>query len=604
MSDLVFSIANTFSLDARIGALGQNEAKRFFIAPYQRGYKWGSWTSSSPVQVLMADLKDAFQDKSNEYYLQYITLSKAVYGEEQVLEVIDGQQRLTTLTLLFSVLGYRLKSKEQPFTNNLLSYEVRPKVGTFLQNFIYQNIETVLTKSWDDFREEHTKYDEQDIYYLYHAVQKINELLPADNLADFKDYVAEHVKLIVNRIEKTISCERIFANLNSNKVDLTSSELIKALFLTKSAREKNDDKKEIRFKEVMEVRSAMGRQWDEIERWADIPAIKSFYFDNSAEPVYELLLLLAIKDGFDHVPEDADSNTLFNYFQSRIKRGEKTAKYYFTELKKLKSILQNWFEGDQTHNLLGYLLSAKGASFKFADFISLTVLPKPEVLTDLFAKVKAVIPNDLKNLEYGTNDDELHRLLLALSVFTSDERFDFHAFQDEDWSLEHIFPQNPKKFPASLNASDITLINAILGDKLTKKDKSEASQKEVFQDSWRISLVRKLKLQKCELTPEEIETLCGYLKSDKLNSVGNMALLTIGVNSSIGNGMFNAKRMKIVRKVSDGKFVPKHTYDVFSKLISNQMSPDLSVWTENDIKAHNVWIQAKISEIIQNKFQL
>lgn len=128
MSELVFNIGNVFSSDGREGVLGKEEAKYFYIAPYQRGYKWASDAPSDPVCLLMSDIKDSFEGKEQEYYLQYITVKKNIQNEYAVLEVIDGQQRLTTLSLLFSVLAYKLKSDDLNFTKNKLKYGIRANV--------------------------------------------------------------------------------------------------------------------------------------------------------------------------------------------------------------------------------------------------------------------------------------------------------------------------------------------------------------------------------------------------------------------------------------------------------------------------------------------
>lgn len=76
-----------------------------------------------------------------------------------------------------------------------------------------------------------------------------------------------------------------------------------------------------------------------------------------------------------------------------------------------------------------------------------------------------------------------------------------------------------------------------------------------------------------------------------------MALLTKSDNSSNKNGMFDKKRQNIARRVSLGSFVPKHTYDVFSKLVSENMTPELNAWTERDIEKHGEWIIKTIAEI-------
>ena len=87
------------------------------------------------------------------------------------------------------------------------------------------------------------------------------------------------------------------------------------------------------------------------------------------------------------------------------------------------------------------------------------------------------------------------------------------------------------------------------------------------------------------------------MEIDSLNRIGNMALLTRDVNSSNSNGMFDFKRHNIVQKISKGKFVPKHTYNVFSKLLSREMSPDLITWNTEDIKAHTKHIISAIDKI-------
>jgi uncharacterized protein with ParB-like and HNH nuclease domain len=588
MSELVYSIEETFSKDPRNGALGKKEASKYFIAPYQRGYKWSSFSDNDPVNLLMSDINDAFTNKSKEYYLQYITICKSLNGTDSVLEVIDGQQRLTTLTLLLTAIGAKLNDNERPITDGLLSYEVRPIVTEFFQEFIYGNCQPILTSEWADFVNAHQKYDEQDIYYLYHALKKTNELIPND-VEGFKKYVLNNVKLIVNTVEKNISSERIFANLNTNKIELTSSELIKALLLTKSPREKIADERNVKYKEIIERRALLGRQWDEIERWTNRPEIKNLFFENSDNSTGELLKLLALKQG-KAVNYNSGTNELFNYFQSSIKTGNITAREIFKELRKLKNALNEWYLDDKVYNLIGYLLLSEGSAYKTSNLLEFVDLTKDELYNKLQSIVKELVPQNINELAYGEDDEAIHRLLLALSVFGSEERFDFYSFSLGSWSLEHIFPQNPKKFPPILKSPDIDLINSILAQSLTALRESGDP---IIQ-----SILNKLSLSECELSQEEIEKLCGLLKSQKINSIGNMALLTSSDNSSNSNGMFSKKRHNVTRRISIGSFVPKHTYDVFSKLLSEKMDPNLNVWSEKDIDAHKEWIENTIKSIL------
>ena len=595
MSDLTFSISNTFSQDPRDGALGRNEAKRFYIAPYQRGYKWSSATPNSPVQLLMSDLKDAFAVRQKEYYLQFITVTATQDQGDNVLEVIDGQQRLTTITLLFSVMNYHLKNEGKPFTDGMLSYEVRENVSDFLEKFIYTNIDEVLGSNWLTLKNKYPRYDEQDIFYLVHAAQKINEMLPLSELQDFHDYVARQVLLIVNKVEKTITCERIFSNLNTNKVDLTSAELIKGLLLTKSVREKQKDSKTIPYKEILELRASMGRQWDEIENWSNRTEINSFFFNQAQDPINEMLLLLALKEGYKFT-NNKDKYNLFNYYQSQIKKEAQTARGYFLELKKFKSILNDWFIDPNIYNLLGFLFVSRGSEYTLLSFLDKLEYPKKSFIADLHVNAKGFLAKDVHSLNYGDNYNDIHNLLLSLSVFGNEERFDFHSFKENKWSLEHIFPQTPDKFPPDLRQPDISLINSIIGTKLKESIIGENIDKSTKDHKLRKRLAAKLQLSTCKLDEDELILLCNLLTTKRINSMGNMALLTRSDNSSNGNSMFDEKRKNIVKRVSDGCFVPKHTYDVFSKLLSSKMNPDLTVWSEQDMIAHEEWIQQIIND--------
>ena len=74
---------------------------RFSMPLYQRPYTWGT----EETEELLNDLKSAMNDEPVEpYFLGSIVLISDNNSSELMHEVIDGQQRLTTLTMLFCVL--------------------------------------------------------------------------------------------------------------------------------------------------------------------------------------------------------------------------------------------------------------------------------------------------------------------------------------------------------------------------------------------------------------------------------------------------------------------------------------------------------------------
>lgn len=605
--ELIFNIGNIFNATTTEGALQQYGATHYYIAPYQRGYKWASNHPNDAVCLLMKDLFDAAENPTGEYYLQFITTKLSKIKDINVLEVIDGQQRLTTLTILLSVLANKQGTDKQAISNNSLSYEVRPKVTEFFSNHIYQNIDSILSKNWNDFINEFPKNNEQDVFYLFNAANKISDLIDEnfieiEAITNFEKYVLENVKIILNNIERNVSCEEIFSNLNDNKVELTSSELIKGLILTNTARERNYTDRRITYKEIIEIRAVMGRQWDELSHWANREDIKSFFFYNSNNVLDELLMLLALKDGFTPTADRSDKNEVFNHIQTQIKKGQKTTTHYFDELKKLKLILNEWFSEDEIYNTLGYLFFTKGNKTTIKDFLSLLEKSKTEIKEKLKADKIKLLNTKIEDLEYGVTNNDIHNLLLALSVFGDGSRFNFTVFnRQENWSLEHIFPRNPDELPNELGVKDVEFIKSLGADKLedyeTIKDRLKDFEETMNTREVYIELKDKLKKQTCILSDDEKKVLYRLIKIEKLNSIGNMSLLTKSDNSSNKNGMFDKKRYNVAKRVSNGSFVPKHTYDVFSKLISEKMTPELNVWTEKDIQTHEQWIKTKFTAI-------
>lgn len=611
MIDLVFNIENLFSNDKVNGCLGQADVKGFYIEPYQRGYKWKSENRNSLVSLFMTDLLDNFEtnrvySSKGEYYLQYITVKQNKQLAQ--FEVIDGQQRLTTLILLFSIMS--LNDKCINITTDKLTYAIRESVSEFLNKHVYsrENLKVLLNCEWDDTQGLVIKddiYNEQDIYYIFKAIKKINEMLPAEEVFLFYNYVKEKIKIIVNTIEPHVDSEKVFRNLNSNKVELTNTELIKGLLLTKQAR----DRENPRFKELLEIRTSLGRQWDEISRWINNIEIKSYFFPShySYDAMQSIIELVAFKNHYPllTITKGDYKYDLFNFYQAKIKKGEKTANDFFKDLKLISSVFKDWYDNNYIYNLFGYLFFAKGTKFKTTDVILYLEMDKVALLKSLRNEVNELLDFDLADMEYGNNNDEIHRILLALNVFSTNSennRFNFYLLQSEKWSLEHIFPQNPSEISDVIGKKDILMINSLKEDKqidLNKFVTSEVSLEDV-QYIYK-QLEDKLNIDKyikpITINENEKNIIYYLIRTDRLNTIGNMALLTSSDNSSNSNGMFDFKRLKITKRISNGSFVPKHTYDVFSKLLSEYMISDLTVWTEQDITAHYDWIEKSILKL-------
>ena len=186
----------------------------FVVKSYQRGYRWGK------SQVL-ALLDDIYDNGSKAYCLQPIVV-RALEKENQY-ELIDGQQRLTTLLIILKFI-----KKYVPFINiqYSISYETRNKTAQFLENINGDEAESNI-----------------DFYHIYHAYQHVDNWFHqkfgddnnAISNASFKlfNYLNDNVKVIWYEVGPDVDPIALFARLNIGKIPLTNAELIKAMFLMK-----------------------------------------------------------------------------------------------------------------------------------------------------------------------------------------------------------------------------------------------------------------------------------------------------------------------------------------------------------------------------------
>ena len=579
MKELVFSIADIFNSEAQSGCLTQYDSEFYHIPSYQRGYKWSS-DKNGGVTVLINDLWSSFtkskgSDKK-EYYLQYITVKPTQVNYRKCLEVIDGQQRLTTLSVMLSVISSLLEKEN--LAKGKLDYAIREN---FFTNHIYNNdgLKRLIELSWDELLKENSKLDKQDIFYIHSATLKCSKTFSSTQyrkkLEDFYEYIISNVKLIVNSVEAHIESETVFKNLNSNQVPLTEAELIKGLLITKVGRQSQKNRIK-NFQEIIEIRSNIGRKWDEISSWANQPEISSFYFNNHSDAMGQLLKLTALylEDEVHKFDKNKNVNNLsvFNFFLNRESFAQS-----FQSLVEIKNKLDNWFDNTIIYNLLGYARYHKSSEYNNLNFLLklLKEKNKKDIEEELLKKRDSLLNVEFSKLNYAETKDEIHQILLALNVFIEGQdniRFDFYSYEKNKWSLEHIFPQTPEGNKKVLTESSKNAIKEILGESISEevenvlsKDSRTDTEKEIYYKALR--------------------------EHPALNSLGNMCLLTGGDNASNGNKFFNEKRVNILKLIRKGSFVPRHTFDVFSKMFSDANTEKMNVWTVNDINSHQKHIE-------------
>ena len=585
MADLIYSVRNIFNAENQDGCLSQHGASKYLIPSYQRGYKWAS-DNTGAVTILLNDLKKAFEVKKKEYYLQYITVKETRVDQDTVLELIDGQQRLTTLSILIAVAANVLKEKD--FANDKLNYEVR---GDFFQTAIHSDLPQYLKEDWVE-----PNNFSQDKHYIISAARRIDKFIvdtydSTDERKTFFAFVTDNVKIIVNVVDRGNS-ERVYSNLNSNKVILTEAELIKGILLTKVTR--SDDKRK-RFREITEERMKLGMLWDEMARWCNSPEVRSFYFKDKKDGMTELMkfaLYYKYPETSYNEKKDPKDYPLFNCYLDLPNHQEA-----YQAIVDSYRVLRDLYDDAEIYNLLGYIMSVEKAPLNSCVEM---VKPKDSILSSyiqakqtkkelkvwLLEQIKGIIPKrNVGDLWYDENNDEIHRVLLALNVFEPNDnrisrsRFDFYSFKNSDWTLEHIFPKSPEGKKHDLTDAEKEEFKNLISDIDDKKLKDD-----VFD-----------LLDKPSRTQEEKELLYNALNK-VVNTIGNMCLLTRGDNASNGCKFFKDKRINIYKLIAKGSFVPKHTFEVFSKMFLEKPGK-IEVWTKPNMDEHKTMVVKRIDEI-------
>ena len=111
--------------------------KKFFIPSYQRGYRW----ERQQVEDLLRDINDFAKEPQGNFYCLQPLIVKKYNDKDDWYEVIDGQQRLTTLRLLLLYLSEM--AKEEKYEGGLpavpvdkifiLDYETRVDSNKFFK---------------------------------------------------------------------------------------------------------------------------------------------------------------------------------------------------------------------------------------------------------------------------------------------------------------------------------------------------------------------------------------------------------------------------------------------------------------------------------------
>ena len=639
--------------------------KKYYIPEYQRGYRW----EDKQVLNLLDDLDTFFSgDTKGQFYcLQPIVVKEVTIDNEKWLEVIDGQQRLTTVLILMKVFDQLNAPKfGLPKTH---SYTIRYATRPSIQN-IFDTISITSEPSTNKAVIDESKNQWPgmiDSLYIYNAAKTILNWFMDEQPRIFR--YGQYFYNTVNSGDKSVQVvwyetnedkdpHDIFNRMNSLKVGLSCSELIRSIFLSSCTKFNlgtfdglsDSLKLEVEKERFQQKQSSINEKWDEIEQQMRDESFQSFLTSRNIKSRNAIDLL------FDLVSGKYASNKPFN---SNLNKEDELYTYLYIKnmvdvdgdawttwlsILNVYEKLLFWYHDRDLYHRIGFLNTIAATGHE--DDAVYTLLAERKGKIALRNKVVSMIKEamilpenkethqPIEKLSQLSYDNNIHynyikRLLILYNVETSriqtsSEFFDFDKFRytadkkHKIWTLEHIHAQNSDCLPETNKDSWYewivfnrdSLKKLVLGDpNLEKQRISLVDQLE--RDSAVNNEKQEPYCKSIKYTFENIKELFDDVanfyaqldaKADKakpMHQLSNMALLDLGQNAMVGKSPFEVKRQIISNQIADNKYYPICTQKVFLKLYDKE-SMQIHSWSQRDRELYLEDMKQKLTDYLPN----
>lgn len=645
----------------------------FFIPDYQRGYRWTSLQIRDLLDDIKAFIKKQEKEKQSSgfYCLQPLVVKGAIKNRDCILEslnredvelsevygkilgetkweVVDGQQRLTTI---FIILSYFIQQQVDlgEFKLYGLEYQTREESKGFL---------THIAESQPTCQKEPI-----DFHFMREAFKTVSDWF--SNYQKNKGIVATFAKILLDNVqfiwyETSEKSTAVFKRMNMGRISLTNAELIKALFLNRE-----------HFGEYDKRQVIIAEQWDDFENALQNDEFWLFIHDayygkpTRIEFIFDIIYERKLLDSFidwgdkDKYPEGrdkflgTDKYKTFRYFCAFFESEKALAavkekkisiiELCWSEVKSIFRTFEEWYSELELYHYVGYLINdGKDINELLNDW-------GKKGKDEFVAELKGLIKNSIKkckNLDeqYEVEDNEkktvcrpllllhnvqtvinqnrefLDRKDYKLGVFY---KFPYHLYKKETWNVEHVDSNTTNESDTDEEmAKWLKVAWCFLPDGETLRDRILA----YFNDG-----------------PDDKKKIFDILKNDILkyfgnrgtslsqadkNKIWNFVLLDEHTNKSYKNAIFPMKKMVIsgkdhgfeyvIEDISDDKdaskvagfklkeektttyktaFVPPITKSVFVKEY-NPLSANHFSWDFDDADKYKTNIENTLKEFL------
>lgn len=405
------------------------DGSTFYIPSYQRGYRWTKtqiydlcndlleYALIKPTTTIDKETNTPITQKAF-YSLQPLIVKKASKMVkdrlQDVYEVIDGQQRLTSIYILYKLLmrESRYTSPEDLKKRKKVSlyhiyYETRPDDYDFVDNLAYQEIFNKdirdidlahIVNSYNYIRQWLNNTPESDPQCAQRTWEMFSDKeFTLDDVIDIlfkllnnpKSTSEPNAQFIWYEIDKNKDAIQEFLSENKGKIRLTDTEKIRGLFMQRK------DKTDIgNF-----IQLGIAKDWELIENTLHRNDFWSFISnDKDREDGRINLIFQYIYDRDCKDKSYKGKDYLFRYYYNLFNGSASGTLTIVSEWEKVMEafrMLQNWYQNPRVYNLIGLLIKEKTINVTIKDISDLYDAPKVKTTDDFILSLKKKVCEDI-----------------------------------------------------------------------------------------------------------------------------------------------------------------------------------------------------------------
>ncbi len=594
----------------------------FRIPSYQRGYRWESSEGPGDHEVrqvddLLNDLTHFIDTNANVqqtayYYLQPLMVKPFVDANGNLVwDVLDGQQRLTTMLLLLRCINEKLHVGKQlysirymncgrdidfgriTFDRNSQDHDY-PKPNANLDSFFVRKAKDKIEKWFDSEMNLQQRKDNLKKALFYEDSSRIPSSTPSLRVA-FIWYNVQPLQSTSSQTPVNVSDDiAVFNRLNGGQISLTNSELLKALFYLCVKKDPSSRNPSYRLNEETLTRKwdEMGRKFQDDEFWTMI-CPKNRTYENRLDFLFDFIC--------ESDPRKSTSNS-YRYYYNDMKEmlskpDTKTLEKKWDDIKRHFDILCKWHENTTLHNYIGYLIEfGKSAATILQEIKKKSPDPSIATVEGMIKSLLNIEKEDVDSLMYHGNETAIRKLLLLFNVETSEkhgERFSYRQYKGQKYDIEHINSQTDNAITGLGERVEWVRDQALA----TLRDESfpqnhpdfNSVQKLIKRGENLLNLGESMNQGVFDKYRQDVESYYAFgvnskSKYDK-DWIGNLTLLNSSINREYKNALFPKKLSTIKKKDQEGKYIPPCTRFLFMKYYSKKGSPsafNMMRWRDDD----------------------